>query len=135
MICWRVTLVPAVSLSLFLSLMDKTQMERISDVVQVRYCRANFIQFLIFELRNESNIFSVDRGINRKKNGKHQQQCATSIDAVFCPFLVDTSINWKNTVYQFFSVCIHFSLCSREYQNGEKFNRINLTQSCKWSRF
>ena len=47
-------------------------------------------------IRNESNIFSVDRGINRKKNGKRLQQCATRIDAVFRPFLVDTSINRKN---------------------------------------
>ena len=29
------------------------------------------------DLRNESNIFSVDRGINQKKNGKLLQQCAT----------------------------------------------------------
>ena len=29
-------------------------------------------------IRNKSNIFSVDQGINRKKNGK-----LTSIDAVF----------------------------------------------------
>ena len=49
-----------------------------------------------FELRNKSNIFSVDRGINRKKDGKLLQQCATRIDAVFCPYLVDTSINRKN---------------------------------------
>ena len=39
---------------------------------------------------NKSNIFSVDRGIKRKKNGKRLQQCATG--AVFRPFLVDTSI-------------------------------------------
>ena len=32
------------------------------------------------------------------------------------------------TVYQVFSACIHFPLCSREYQNREKFNRVNLTQ-------
>ena len=47
-------------------------------------------------IRNKSNIFGVDRGINRKKNGKLLQQCATRIDAVFRPFLVDTSINRKN---------------------------------------
>ena len=46
-------------------------------------------------IRNQSNIFSVDRGINRKKNGKLLQQCAKRIDAVFHPFLVDTSINQK----------------------------------------
>ena len=38
-------------------------------------------------IRNKSNIFSVDRGINRKKNGKLLQQCATRIEAVFRPFL------------------------------------------------
>ena len=32
---------------------------------------------------------------------------------------------------RFFFACIHFPLCWREYQNREKFNRINLTQSCK----
>ena len=37
----------------------------------------------------------------------------------------------RNTVYQVLSACIHFPLCSREYQNREKFNRENLTQSCK----
>ena len=37
-------------------------------------------------IRNKSNIFSVDRGINRKKNGKLLQQNATRIDAVFRPF-------------------------------------------------
>ena len=47
-------------------------------------------------IRNKSNICSVDRGINRKKNGKLLQQCATRIDAVFRPFLVYTSINRKN---------------------------------------
>ena len=47
-------------------------------------------------IRNKSNIFSVDRGINRKKNGKRLQQCTTRFDAVFRPFLVDTSINRKN---------------------------------------
>ena len=31
-------------------------------------------------IRNKSNIFSVDQGINRKKNRK---QCAMRIDAVF----------------------------------------------------
>ena len=41
------------------------------------------------------------------------------------------SINMKSlfscyTVYQVFSACIHFPLCSREFQNSEKFNRINL---------
>ena len=46
-------------------------------------------------IRNQSNIFSVDRGINRKKNGKLLQQCAMRIDAVFHPFLFDTSINQK----------------------------------------
>ena len=40
-------------------------------------------------------FFSVDRGINRKKNGKLLQQCATRIDAVFRPVLVDTLINRK----------------------------------------
>ena len=34
-----------------------------------------------------------------------------------------------NTVYQVFSACIHFPLCSREYQSHEKCIRINLTQS------
>ena len=38
-------------------------------------------------IRNKSNIFSVDQGINRKKNGKLLQQCATRIDAVFHPYL------------------------------------------------
>ena len=47
-------------------------------------------------MRDKSNIFSVDRGINRKKNGKLLQQCATRIDAIFRAFLVDTSINRKN---------------------------------------
>ena len=47
-------------------------------------------------IRNQSNIFLVDRGINRKKNGKLLQQCATRIDAIFHPFFVDTSINRKN---------------------------------------
>ena len=41
-------------------------------------------------------FFLVDQGINRKKNGKLLQQCATLIDAVFRPFLVDTSIKRKN---------------------------------------
>ena len=40
-------------------------------------------------------------------------------------------IYYYNTVYQVFSACIHFLLCWREYQNREKFNRVNLTQSCK----
>ena len=47
-------------------------------------------------IRNKCNIFSVDRGINRKKNGKRLQQWATRIDAVFRPFMDDTSINRKN---------------------------------------
>ena len=47
-------------------------------------------------IRNRSSIFSVDRGINRKMNGKLLQQCATRIDGGFRPFLVDTSINRKN---------------------------------------
>ena len=40
-------------------------------------------------IRNKFNIFSVNRDINRKKNGKRLQQCATRIDAVFRPFLVE----------------------------------------------
>ena len=40
---------------------------------------------------NKSDIFSFDRGINRKKNGNLLQQCSTRIDAVFRSFLVDTS--------------------------------------------
>ena len=48
------------------------------------------------ELRNEPNIFSVDRGINQKKDGQ-LNQCAQRIIAnCFRPFLVDTSINRKN---------------------------------------
>ena len=49
-------------------------------------------------IRNKSNIFSVERGINRKKNGKRLQQCATltRIDAVFRPLLVDPLIDRKN---------------------------------------
>ena len=46
-------------------------------------------------IRNKSNIFSVDRGINRKKNRKRLQQWVTRINAVFRSFLVDTSINRK----------------------------------------
>ena len=45
-------------------------------------------------IRNKSNIFTVDRGVNRKKTGKLLQQCTTRTDAVFPPF--DTSINRKN---------------------------------------
>ena len=52
-------------------------------------------------IRNKSNIFSVDGGINRKKKGKRLQQCPTHIDAVFRPFLVDTSINRKNIRFIF----------------------------------
>ena len=44
-------------------------------------------------IRNKSNIFSVDRGINRKKKEKLLQQYAWRINAVFHPFLVDTSNN------------------------------------------
>ena len=54
-------------------------------------------------IRNKSNIFSVDRG---KLNGKLLQQCATCIDAVFRPFLVDTSINRKNI--RFISSTLHY---------------------------
>ena len=50
-------------------------------------------------IRNESNVFSVDRGINQKKIEKLLQQCAKRIDAVFSPFLVDTSINQKNITF------------------------------------
>ena len=35
----------------------------------------------------------------------------------------------QTTVYQVFSVCIHFPLCSREYKGREKCIRVNLTQS------
>ena len=47
--------------------------------------------------RNKSDIFSFDQGLsfNQKKNGKFSQQCATHIDAVFRPFLVDNSIAEK----------------------------------------
>ena len=41
-------------------------------------------------IRNKSSIFSVDRGINRKKNEKLLQQCATRIDVDFHHFSVDT---------------------------------------------
>ena len=34
----------------------------------------------------------------------------------------------------FFSTCIHFPLCLREYQSREKCIRVNLTQSCKSGR-
>ena len=52
-------------------------------------------------IRNESNIFSIDRGINqKKKDSKLLQQCPTCIDAVFHPFLVDISINRKD-LYSF----------------------------------
>ena len=37
-------------------------------------------------IKTKSNIFSADQGINRKKNEKLLQQCATRIDAVFRPF-------------------------------------------------
>ena len=32
-------------------------------------------------IKNKSNIFSFDRGINRKQNGKLLQHCSTRIDA------------------------------------------------------
>ena len=35
----------------------------------------------------------------------------------------------RYTVYQVFSACIHFPVCSREYQSREKCIRVNLTQS------
>ena len=54
-------------------------------------------------------FFSVDRGINRKKNGKRLQQCATRIDAVFRPFLVDTSINRKKYLIHFLSTAFDLS--------------------------
>ena len=47
-------------------------------------------------IRNKSNIFLVNQRINLKKKGKRLQQCATRIDAVFHPYLIDTSINRKN---------------------------------------
>ena len=37
-------------------------------------------------IKKRSNIFSVDRGINHKQNGKLLQQGASGIDKVFCPF-------------------------------------------------
>ena len=44
---------------------------------------------------------TILRRHNRKKPGKLLQQCATRIDAVFHPFLVDTSINRKKILYSF----------------------------------
>ena len=41
------------------------------------------------------NVFCCD-GPTEKKKGKLLQQCASRIDAVFRPFLVDTSINRRN---------------------------------------
>ena len=38
------------------------------------------------KIKKRSNIFSVDRGINHKQNGKLLQQGASGIDKVFCPF-------------------------------------------------
>ena len=51
---------------------------------------------LKWALRNESNIFSVDRGINQKRT----ENCINARSALFqkfsAIFSVDTSINWKN---------------------------------------
>ena len=46
-------------------------------------------------IRNNYNIYII------KKKGKFLQQCATPIDTVFCPFLVDTSTNLKKPYINF----------------------------------
>ena len=59
-------------------------------------------------IRNKSNIFSVDRGIKRKKNGKFLlQQCSTRIDAVFRPFLIPRSTEKVLPVDSFLKVPLH----------------------------
>ena len=62
-----------------------------------------------------------------------------NIQRIFFTSWILTCTDWYmyslNTVLQVFSACIHCPLCSREYQNREKFNRVNLTQSCKYCRF
>ena len=53
-------------------------------------------------IRNISKVFySADGRINQRKKEKRLQRCATRIDAVFRPFLVDTSINRKKILDSF----------------------------------
>ena len=47
------------------------------------------------ELRNESNIFSVDGGINQKRTENCINACSALLQMFSVLFTVDTLINWK----------------------------------------
>ena len=60
-------------------------------------------------MKNRFNIFSVDQGMNQKKNGKLLQQGPTRIDAgFFLSFSVDTLINQRYIKYIFLKVSYYY---------------------------
>ena len=60
-------------------------------------------------------------------NPRNTHTCASPMKFPCC-ITVNIPVH---TVCQFFSARIHFPLYLREYQSHEKFNSVNLKQSCK----
>ena len=60
------------------------------------------------ELRNESNIFSVDQSINQKRTENCSNARSALLQKFSVIFSVDTSINRKKYLIYFLSFNVHF---------------------------
>ena len=130
---WLSSLFKAVELKLFLLHQDKEAKKNSSSKFQIHTIVYTIVIFRdknkickkAIVLRQRVSMQKISGSLPHPlpQNCPHYTQ--NWISSNFCPLTCNTIY----TVYQVLSACIHFPLCSREYQNREKCIRVNLTQS------